>query len=479
MAPLMQAQTSQLDSLAHLLKTASEDTNKVNLLNQIAVKYWTLDPSRSVEFAGEALALAQQLGFRFGQAKAYGNRGVAFFYLALLDSSEKDQQRALDIYVSLKNKKGMASAYNNLGLVSRSRGDYDQAIEYYLQSLKLREDINDLPGEGSALVNIGNVYYNKATLTNNIELMNQAQSYYQQALELFEKLGDRLTVATCLSNIGNTSLVIAMSERDTAGYSKSLDYLLRALDIRKAAGDMAGIALTLNNIGNVYQQMGKNEVALSMFLESVKIHEQTGNKMEVAGIGLNIARLYFEKMDYASCIAMTQQTLSTATGIGAREIIKECYKGLADAYGAQKNFEKAYLFYQKYTGLKDTLLNEKNSMQVNELQEKYNTEKKDKELLRKDAQLARSDADAQRASLQRNGFIAGFFVMLLLAFFIYRGYREKQKANEVITRQKALVEEKQREILDSIHYARRIQQSLLPSEKYIGRALSRHDIKNP
>ena len=72
---------------------------------------------------------------------------------------------------------------------------------------------------------------------------------------------------------------------------------------------------------------------------------------------------------------------------------------------------------------------------------------------------------------ERNYFIAGFALVLLLAGFIFRGYRQKQKANEIISRQKLVVEEKQKEILDSIHYAKRIQQSLLPSEKYIERQL--------
>ena len=62
---------------------------------------------------------------------------------------------------------------------------------------------------------------------------------------------------------------------------------------------------------------------------------------------------------------------------------------------------------------------------------------------------------------------------IVLGAFIFRAFRQKQKVNLIISKQKELVEEKQREILDSIHYAKRIQQSLLPTEKYIDKNINR------
>ncbi|MDO9001740.1 MAG: hypothetical protein Q7W45_18380, partial [Bacteroidota bacterium] len=70
-------------------------------------------------------------------------------------------------------------------------------------------------------------------------------------------------------------------------------------------------------------------------------------------------------------------------------------------------------------------------------------------------------------------FIVGFGLVLILALFILRGYKQKQKANAIIITQKRLVDEKQKEILDSIHYAKRIQTALLPSEKYIEKSLQK------
>jgi len=82
-------------------------------------------------------------------------------------------------------------------------------------------------------------------------------------------------------------------------------------------------------------------------------------------------------------------------------------------------------------------------------------------------------AELKQKENERNYFIVGFGLVLVLALFILRGYKQKQKANEIIATQKHLVDEKQKEILDSIHYAKRIQTALLPSEMYIEKSLQK------
>jgi hypothetical protein len=75
--------------------------------------------------------------------------------------------------------------------------------------------------------------------------------------------------------------------------------------------------------------------------------------------------------------------------------------------------------------------------------------------------------------MQRNIFIGAFIAMALLVFAVFRGYSQKKKANAEISRQKEIIEEKQKEIIDSIRYAKRIQNALITSEKYVERNLFR------
>ena len=84
---------------------------------------------------------------------------------------------------------------------------------------------------------------------------------------------------------------------------------------------------------------------------------------------------------------------------------------------------------------------------------------------------ALANEELQRQKVVRNSFITGFALVLVLALVIFRSFKQKQKANIEITKQKHVIEEKQKEILDSIYYARRIQRALITNEKYIHKKL--------
>ncbi|HYG53234.1 MAG TPA: hypothetical protein VD905_20180, partial [Flavobacteriales bacterium] len=83
------------------------------------------------------------------------------------------------------------------------------------------------------------------------------------------------------------------------------------------------------------------------------------------------------------------------------------------------------------------------------------------------------DQEIVQQKMYTFGGIIGFGLMVVVAIISLRASRQKKKDNLLIAEQKTLVEEKQREILDSIHYAKRIQRALLPSEKYISRNLKK------
>ncbi|MBI3511592.1 MAG: hypothetical protein HY064_13100, partial [Bacteroidetes bacterium] len=130
-------------------------------------------------------------------------------------------------------------------------------------------------------------------------------------------------------------------------------------------------------------------------------------------------------------------------------------------------------YFKSYVNLRDTLFSQENKKQLVQKEMNYEFDKKqEKQKADQDKKDALAKEQLKQKETERNYFIAGFALVLALAGFIFRSYRQKQKANEIISQQKLMVEEKQKEILDSIHYAKRIQQSLLPNEKYIAKNLS-------
>ncbi|MGZ4044349.1 MAG: hypothetical protein ACXVO9_14185, partial [Bacteroidia bacterium] len=152
-----------------------------------------------------------------------------------------------------------------------------------------------------------------------------------------------------------------------------------------------------------------------------------------------------------------------------------------------KQFEKAFVYNRRFVEVKDSLLSQRNQNQINDIQTRYETDKRDKEieLLNKDKLLRESVIEKQNA--QRMAFIIGIIFLLVFLFIVAGSYHRKQKDNKIIMlqkqevekqksiieKQKKDVEEKQKEVMDSINYAQRIQRTLLPSEKYIEKNLNR------
>ena len=160
--------------------------------------------------------------------------------------------------------------------------------------------------------------------------------------------------------------------------------------------------------------------------------------------------------------------------LGYKVGMRDAYASLSDLFDAKGDYKQAFNYHKRFSEIKDTLLNEQSGKQMAEMNTKYDSEKKDKELIKKDAEINKQLAETEKQNLQRNAFIVGFLLVLVLAFLIYRGYREKKNTNVLleeknilIEKQKQLVEEKNLRITESINYAKRIQQAILPAETLI------------
>lgn len=265
-------------------------------------------------------------------------------------------------------------------------------------------------------MNIGAAYNNKSD-------HSKALKYYQRALKLFEEIRYKEGIAACNINIGN----IYGSQLN---HSKAIEYNINALKIFEEIGDKRGIGNCYINIGEGYSNLSKYNLAIQYGDSSLKINK------EIADIN--------------------QQRVS--------------YELLADAYAKTAHYKEAYNNYVQFKQLTDSIFNADKSKQLGDLKTRFEVEKKEAELKAKaDAQQA---IDAEKSKKQRI-IIYSVAALLLLALvfgvFMFNRFRITQK-------QKHIIVEKQREILDSIHYAKRIQDALLKEQEHISVHLPEHFI---
>jgi len=340
-------------------------------------------------------------------------------------------------------------------MVSKAKGDYENALRYYLRSLEISENTDDKSTIAKVLNNIGNIFFAQRKY-------HDALNYHSKALATRKEIGDKNGMASSLNNIG---IVYGAQGK----LEKASEYFLKYLETSEETGDKEGISISLSNLGHVYSIKKDFEKALEYLLRSFNVAEEMGNKKKMSIALINIGGVYNKKANHKKALDYQIKSLEIAKGIGAKHLAVDIYKNIADTYIKLKDYKKAVEYQQLYAAVKDTIFNEKSSEQIAEMQTKYETEKKVKEieLLKKENEI--KDLAVSKQKLLRNSFIAGLALALALALLLYNRYRIKQKAN-------TLLEEKNKKITDSIQYAQIIQNAILPSGKLIVQTFPQHFI---
>ncbi len=488
------AQTEKLDSIKRVLKTQTvDDTTRANTLIALSKVYEgeMNDMKRLEKSANELLTLSQKLDFKKGIATAYRYKGMICTSKSDLKSAMNFYLKALNIFESIHYKTGIASCYQRIGIHYYIKGEYETAIQYALKAAGIYDEIGDQRGTASSYNNLGISY---AYLGNYL----QALRYNFDALKIREQCNDRFGISASYLNIGgvlfeqgkydaalmyfNKALKIKIEQGDKTGeagiynnmaeicsvrkkYNQALAYTLKAIKLNEETGDLEGVNGGYINIGNNYIAQQKPNEALAYFIKSLKISTQLETQASVVNSYIGIAACYEFMNDYAKALIYYEKAAAVSKNMSFKKELQEAYLHLVSIHEKLKNYELALSYNKLYSNIKDTLLNEESLKQTTELNTRYETDKKEKEilLLTKDQQLKDKTLKEQR--LVRIGLIIGLGLFLVLSFLLFNRYRYKQKANLLLEKQKQIIHRKNTQITDSIEYAKTIQEAILPDEE--------------
>jgi tetratricopeptide (TPR) repeat protein/serine phosphatase RsbU (regulator of sigma subunit) len=450
-----------IDSLLNVIKTSSShkgettsavtDTSQINALNLLSNQYISTGAhERALRYAENAMKLAEEINYAIGVSRAYINIGIIYDIQNDFGKALYNFQQALKISTAAGDKNGMLKSYNNIGNIYNNMGNYDEAFGYYLKSLKISEEISNKVGTANAYSNIGNIYYYLGKLDKTLE------NYYK-SLEIYEELKDKGGQTACYSNIG----VVYSIQGD---YGKALPSYLKSLKISEEMNDRQGMATAYSNIGGIYDLRGNYEEALKNYLKSLKLNEELHDKTGITIDYLNIANENIKRSNFPEADRYLKKSLSLAKETGAKDRIKEVYFSSAELYEKKGDYKQAFEYHKLYSDIKDSLLNEESSKQITEMNTKYESEKKEKDiqLLTKDKELQMAEIGRQK--LIRNGFVGGLAIALLLAFVLFNRF-------QVTRKQKGIIEYQNSQIVESINYSKRIQDALLPSIESMQQAI--------
>ncbi|MEZ4938407.1 MAG: tetratricopeptide repeat protein [Crocinitomicaceae bacterium] len=460
-----------LDSILKLYHENNDPLEKLRLLNSMALE----DNISSVlkpynEYVREQLeGLEDQYGAttKFIREKCIAN---TFHAKVLIEEGKYFQGIAIAKEVleasDYKDEADIRTlALINLGTAYMQIADLEKALDYFFQALKISEKSKSLEYQVQSMLSIGALMSYQGD-------SEEAEKYNMKALELAKKNGNSNLIGVAYNNLG--SCEIEKGNKEKAG-----EYYRLGLKLSLEYGDLAGVSTGYNNLGYMFYAYGDLDSALYYYQKSAEIDRSQNNYFSLMGTLNSVAAIFsyqnqLDSANYYSDIVIdyTKEQHMFYDLSYAYSVKYKLYKKMGD-------FENALKYYELHRQTEDSLKNEENTNLMADQKAKYEYEKKKAVDDAEYEKVIAIEKEAKtRQTLISYGVGIGLLLLIIFSIFIFNRLQVTKKQKAIIEEQKLLVEEqkdivleKNQEIMDSITYAKRIQNAILPPDEEVKKHL--------
>lgn len=299
------AQQKVIDSLLRILPETKQDTNRVNILNKLAAKYYPIDPDEGIKYGQQALKLAETLRWKKGIASAYNKLGINHKVKGDYPKAIEWYTKALALFTELGDKSGVASIWGNIANINTLQGNAEEAIENYDKQISICEGIGNMAGIAKANGNLAIVYSDMGDFA-------KAVRYFGVALQIHEELGEKEEAANILLNIAN----VYQYESD---FPKAIESYFKALRTYEELGNKAGVAGAYVNLGAAYGNLGDTIRQKQFQLTALARYIEIGDKVNIALMNNNIGQLYSMQHDYPAALRYYFAALAAQDSLGLKQ----------------------------------------------------------------------------------------------------------------------------------------------------------------
>jgi serine phosphatase RsbU (regulator of sigma subunit) len=479
---------NQRDSLKSLLNKSS-GIKKVDLLNELSMTLYRLNPQQSLAYADSAQTLAAVIKYSKGELDALIHKGSANFFMGNYEITYEMYREAEQIIARSETPVERSNILYRLAIVQRKRGFFDESLELAEQSLKISRSNQDTVSVAKTLNVIGLILWNMERFDEAIEvyietqkivkdkypkryamaLTNMALIYDQigehrraielnlEALPIKEKRGD-------LRGIRNSFNNIALSYKKLGELQKSLDYQYRALELDKKMNNKMEMARAMDNIGITYLELNRPLDAKPFIEESYEIRKYQPDNYDFAEITKNMGILNYKLKNYNKAEEYLQEAVRISEACECIEKHAMSYKHLSELFKAKGNYKNALKYNVLYHTYSDSIVNENVRNQISKLEKKYETEKKEQEIVLLNKEKELQAASLVNEKLLRNSILGGTFTLLIIAVGLYNRYRYKAKTNKKLSELNNQLTDLNNHMEDELNQAASYVQSLLPSK---------------
>ncbi|GAB4376091.1 MAG: hypothetical protein Kow0075_02930 [Salibacteraceae bacterium] len=363
-------------------------------------------------------------------AHAYLNIASAKRHYADYDSALILISRAGKIFRETGDEHGLGIVYLNKGSVMYYLGEVDSAAECCFTAISIFEKHGDL-------MNLARAYNNLSQFMHSIGESEKARFYLSESISIRKQINDQIGMANCYVTYGN--FMLTREQWDSAQV-----YFERALGVFRQFGGKRGILWVLNNIGNAAYYSGDVEKAKGSFKAALNTATELQDSLEICRLHANLGWTFLQQKKLDSALIMFRESVRIGERIDPLEPLEQAWEGMADYFIAVGDHKQALDAYVKSREIHEQILNEKRIQQANELEARFQNERKERTILKLKAMHAEASLEVARQRFT----IAGLVVLMVLIFstvgFIY--YRRKKRTEIELAKREA---EHRKRLLDA------------------------------
>lgn len=467
---LFSQEQKEIDSLKNCLSKKLHDTTKLNVLLKLANYYRFTEPVKGKKYSLLSITSAKDNKRQKSLGEAYHYLASSYFQIGNYDSSEIVNQQALLVRLKINDEKGLAATYTNLGQITGDKGNSELAFSYLYKAEKIYEKLKMDKNLAIVYNSIGNLYYSQ-------KLYELAYKYMQKSLSIRIKIGDNFGSISPLNNLGHITYFLF-------GADSAKLYYEAAVNTALGIGDTYTQIQSLNNLGAFYMDVKEYDKALMTIQKAIRIGEGTEYEVILSNSYMNYAKLLMSvKKDGKQALFYALKAEKLIHKENLPEQIYQAKSTIASIYSDLGNYPLAYSnMYDAYL-MKDTFIRQSVQQQMSDLESKYQNEKKQLEIknlkqqeMLSQVEITAKTSEVNRKNLQLTMVVIFSLFLLVMGYFVWKAYKQKKKDNVFIQMQKDLVEEKNKEILDSITYAKRLQDAILPPQNFVNQFIKQNFI---
>jgi two-component sensor histidine kinase len=397
-----------------------KDTKGINKYNYIIANLAFLqgDLEKSLSIYEDIFIVTAEIKYWKLHLYTLINMGRIYWLRGNYDVAHQYYNKALMLSDSLHNQNGMGMAYLLTGVAYQDQGYYELAIENLQQALRIYELMNYYYKLPYALNYLGSVYFDLYELEKSLV-------YYKRALKLCKQNNDAWGMAIIYRYLGR--IYNARNEFDSAMY-----YHQEALKIALILNDRSGEMYSRRFLGVQYMVKKQYHEAMRMFRESLKLANENRNPKEIVSSLYDIGRLYENQKIWDKAAKYYLMSIHKADSLKLHHEMMMIYGGLADFYESRKDYPHALLYYKQYKTISDTIFSEKKRKNIDELQLKYETEKKNHEINRFRLEEIAHETRMKNQRIFSYSLAIGMALVFLIVIVLWYSNNQKKKANREI-----------------------------------------------